>query len=171
MKITRWSFNNLHVPMIQDDQGNLYCTTKTLAEALDVSEQNIRRLPYDRPEDFAGLSASTTCANSFLKNHKVELGIKRVKSDMKLWSEDEMIMAAIIARSSVGTQFRKELLAYIKENAKKSILDEYVHKDEHSKLAQSLNTALVELGRMTVRMESLERLMRPEKFVKLRLVQ
>lgn len=170
MKITRWSFNNLHVPMIQDGQGNLYCTTKTLAETLAVSEQNIRMLLYNHPEDFAGLCVNSIDAN-FIKSNRTELGIKYVRKDMKLWSEDEMIMAAIIARSSVGTQFRKELLTYIKENAKKSIMDEYVHKDEHSRLAQSLNAALTELGRMTVRMENIERLMSPDKCVKLRLVQ
>lgn len=168
MKIVRWSFNNLHVPMMEGADGNLFCTTKTLAEVLGLDEKTIRSLPERRPEDFEGLNAHSMSVNAFLKENKTELGILRVRKDMKLWSEDEMFMAAVITRSSVGTQFRRELLKYGKQNAKKTVLEEYtknyVPREEHDRV-------IMELGRQAVRLESLERLLTPDKAVKLRLVQ
>lgn len=117
MKLVRWSYNNLHVPMIQDGNGVLFCTANTLASALNVTEQNIRMLLVNKPEEFKGLSVNCVDAKELIKDHKVELGIKRVRNDMKLWSEDEMIMAALLSKSNVGNQFRRDLLKFIKENA------------------------------------------------------
>lgn len=160
MKITRWSFNNLHVAMVQNDEGVLYCTTKQLADALCVSEDVIRMAAMNHKDEFGPLSITNFYAKEFFQRHKVELGIKRVRKDIKMWSEDEMILLAMLCKSNVSKEFRKDMIKFVKENARRG----YVTQEEHNKTLEIL-------GQYIVRTENLEKILTPGKQVQLRVVQ
>lgn len=162
-QLIRWSFNNLHVPMIQGPNDVLFCTSKQLCEALAIQHDTLRKLKQAHKDEFDSLSVTFPHAKDFLRQHKIELGIKRIKSDLTLWTENEMILVAILSKSGASKSFRKELMAFVKSNA----ITGYVTKDEH-------NRVLMELGRTCVRLDNLERiagLKNDPKRVELRVVQ
>jgi len=33
MKLVRWSFHNIHMPMMENEEGELYCTSKMLCNS------------------------------------------------------------------------------------------------------------------------------------------
>lgn len=84
MKLVRWSFNNLHVPMVKDDDGKLWCTNKSLADALGTTESTIRSVAKRNKDKLKSLSMSICNAKDFILDHKVELGIARVRQDIVL---------------------------------------------------------------------------------------
>lgn len=127
MKITRWSFHNLHMPMIEADDGTLYCTTKQLADALGVTEVHVREIKRLHKDELDTVRVNEIGAKDFLLRNKAEFRIERVKSDMNLFTEDDMIGIAMIARSTVSKAFRKELIKFVKENAKRDMVPMSVH--------------------------------------------
>ncbi len=160
MKIVRWSFENLHMPMIQDDEGKLWTTNKVLADALGTTENALWLVASKNKDKLKGLSLSNTQAQEFLRLNKVELGIKRLRQDLKLWSEAEMIRIAIWSRSEVADEFTDQLVEFVRTNATKG----WVTREEHNEL-------LVKFGQLAVKMENVEKLLRPDKSFKLKLVQ
>ncbi len=170
MKIVRWSFNNLHIPVLQDDQGNLFCTTKQIAEALGVTEQAIRTIALRNNDKLRGLSVTDRDAKT-LKSNKVELGIARVRKDMKIWSESDMIRIALWSRSEVADEFTDHVIKFVRDNAKINSLEGYVTKEEYNNLCAENQKLLIELGRQSVEIEQIKRILSTEKPVKLRLVQ
>ena len=42
MKLVMWSFKNLSMPMVEDDSGELYCTSKAVCKSLDIKEDALR---------------------------------------------------------------------------------------------------------------------------------
>ena len=160
MKIVRWSFENLHIPMIQDDEGKLWATTKTLAESLGVTEDAIRVIAMRNRDKLKGLSVTNSYAKDFIKLNKTELGIKRLRQDMQLWSESEMIRIALWSRSETADAFTDQLVEFVRKNATTG----WVTREEHNEL-------LVKFGQLAVKMENVEKLLHPDKSLKLKLVQ
>lgn len=119
MKLTEWSFNGLSMPMIEDNNGTLYCTTKQLAVALGKTEKHIHDLKKLHEDELVGINPDTIGAKGFLSANKEELGIKRVRDNMSLWTEDEMILIAMLSRSTVSKEFRRELVKFVKANARR----------------------------------------------------
>lgn len=147
MKIVRWSYNNLHVPMIRDDKGGLWCTNKALSEALGVTEQALRMVYRRRGDKLKGLSLTDCDAKDFITSNKVELGIGRLRKDMLLWSESEMIRIALWSKSSVSDVFVEEVVKLVREQATTG----YVTQDEH-------NRVLIQLGQTAARLDNIERI-------------
>lgn len=122
MKMIVWEFNGLKVPMVEDSAGELFCTTKQLAEALQTTESHVRRIKDRHSDEFDGLSKTNCLAKDFLARNKSEFGIKRLREDVLIWSEDDMIMAAILIKSPVGKEFRKDLRKFVKANAMRGMV-------------------------------------------------
>ena len=162
MQLTRWDFNNLRVPMMMDTSGKLWCTSKQLCEALGIKPEAIRKLAHDHKDELEFLSVTESHAKDFLKENKSEFGIKRVKQDMSLWSEDDMITIAVLSKSSVAKQFRKDLVKLIKEQARKS----YVTRDEFNEIAIDRNRYIQLYGETSARLDRLEQIVGVDKTVK-----
>lgn len=155
MKLVRWSFNGLHMPMMQDGNGDLWCTSKQLCEGLGITESALRELRRTNKDEFELLSVRKCDAKEFFSEHKIEFGIKRIRKDMSLWSETDMLMVAILSRSGVSRKFRREWIQFVKANAKREVLTTHVSKEAYDKL-------LMEHGKLAIRTENLERLVRPK---------
>ena len=56
---------------------------------------------------------------------------------MYLWSEDDMISAAVMAKSKEGREFRKGLRQFIKQHAIKKYVDLYEQKSAEYQAMQS----------------------------------
>jgi prophage antirepressor-like protein len=127
MKLARWSFQNLHIPMLEDEQGSLYCINQALTSALGLTEASLRKLYFQHKGEFDGNCVTSSNAIQFLREHKTEFGLRYVRGDMRLWSENDMILIAVLSRSPVGSEFRKGVIQLIKDNARK----EYISKEQY----------------------------------------
>lgn len=163
MKLVNWSFNGLEIVMMESPEGVLYCTSKQLSAALGVGESAVRTVRLRNKDEFNSLSVTKRDAKEFLAQVKDALGIKRLRADIYLWSEDEMILAAILTRSTVSKEFRKGLIQFVRDNARKNMVENEVHA-----------RVLIELGKCVTQIEELQRKLgmknEPQK-VQLRIVQ
>jgi hypothetical protein len=67
MKLVQWEFHNIKMPMIEDDQGNLFCTSKALCEALQTAEVNLRNVYAKNRDEFDENCVIADYAISFLE--------------------------------------------------------------------------------------------------------
>lgn len=132
MKLVKWEFMSLCVPMMEDDAGELYCTSKAIISSLGMTEDQIRRTVSDHKEEFSSLSVRNTHANDFLRRNKAEFNVQRVRDDMRMWSEDDMLTFAFHSKSSKSLEFRKQLRVFIKQHATKN----YVTKAHYNQMEQ-----------------------------------
>lgn len=123
------------MPMMEGEDGVLYCTTKAVCEGLGIVPRvldNIRRRHADELSDLR----STNCGSKdFLLQNKDALGLERVRNDMRLWTEDDMLMFAIYSRSGIAKDFRRSLIQFIKENARKGYVPGDVHARTEARLS------------------------------------
>jgi len=122
MRLFHWQFDTLVVPMMEDESGTLYTTSSVLAHALGVTENNLVYLYQAHPDEFDGARVSTTHANSFFQQNMEEFGIQRVRQDIHLWTENDMILFAALSRSDQGKEFRKQMVQLVKQQARKTLI-------------------------------------------------
>lgn len=134
LKLVRWSFMGLHMPMLEMSNGDLCTTTKQLALALNAKEKVITNLARAHRDELSLVNTSSEGVKEFLKSNRVEFGLKKVKHNLLLWTEDDMILIAILSKSVVSKQFRKGLVAFIKENATR----DYVERSEYDQIKSDL---------------------------------
>jgi len=58
MKLVRWEFQSLHIPMIEMEDGLLVCCGKQLAESLGTTEGALRSLRLIRKRAFLTLAST-----------------------------------------------------------------------------------------------------------------
>lgn len=130
MKLTNWSFQGLTIPMMEDDDGELYCTSQAVCGALGINENTLRYTYTSHKEEFTQNCVGNPNAIEFLKKYRKEFSIKYLRGDMKLWYEDDMMTFAFHAKSKGAMEFRKELRQFIKAHARR----ETVSRSEHESL-------------------------------------
>lgn len=114
--------------------GDLYITQDNLSRMLEVETKTLSNTFNNRIEEFDGLRSHIMGANDFIRENKHLLGVKRVRSDMHLWTEDDMLTFAMLVRGNKGRLIRKELKAAIKAHAK----CQTVSKEKYDELVQQL---------------------------------
>lgn len=134
MRLVRWSFHNLHIPLMEADDGTLYCTTQVLTAALGINRTSLHKLherhkaefsglmltdSQHKTEELPGLNVTDSKAKAFLQEHRSEFGLRRLRADTRLWSEDDMILIACLSRSPGGLEFRRGVVQLIKSNARR----------------------------------------------------
>lgn len=119
MKLTKWSFAGLEVPMMEDEDGELYCTSKALCGALGVTEGNIRSFYNDNKAEFDSLTVSNRHAKEFFREHQSVFELKRIRGNIRIWSEDDMLVFAFFLKTPQAREFRRELRLFIKQQARK----------------------------------------------------
>ena len=55
MKLVKWEFQGLHVPMMEDCEGNLYCTGHQICAALGLAPNSLRMMRLRTPDEFSEL--------------------------------------------------------------------------------------------------------------------
>lgn len=146
MKLLMWEFQSLTVPMMEGSDGNLYCTTRIISESLGITEDAIYSLYRFHKDEFSFLSLKNFHAKEFVAANKDLLKIERVKENIRIWTEDDMILFAVLSGSPTAKEFRKNLLQLIKKNAVKS----HIHVDDHNKVAKELSDRVAALEKALV---------------------
>jgi len=143
MRVIAWEFNGFKIPMVEDGERNLFCTTKQLSHALNTDERQLRRIRSRHLDEFEELGGQTDTLIPFLEENKSEFGIQRIKRNMTLWSEDHMILTAVLSKSNVGKEFRRGLVKFIKKNACRGYITQEQFdtlKNENANLNSKFNT-------------------------------
>lgn len=142
MKYVAWEvIPGTYLPMMEDDNGELFGTNKTVCEGLGIKPSTLREFYRTNKEEFESLSVRNVDAKEFLKANKEDFNIKRVRDDMKIWSEDDMLTFAFLVKSDKGREFRRGLRTFLKKNA----IRHYVSVEDHEKLKSDLNARLASL--------------------------
>jgi hypothetical protein len=123
-----------------------------LADSLGVTAGDLDVSFHTRKEEFDGLRLSSTKAKEALEQHREMFGVQRLRQDMHIWSENDMLMHAMIARSSIGRQFRKGLIELIK----KSAVIEVPTVQENQNLMEQLRLVRADNAIMSERLTALE---------------
>lgn len=131
--------------MMEDEHGSLFCTSKQLSDALQCPEATLRSVRKRHADEFTDLSVSECNAKEFLGRHRSEFAISRMRKDLTVWTEDDMILVAILSKSQVGKEFRRNLVSFIKANARKNYVHASVHeqlREEHEKLRADVDNIM-----------------------------
>lgn len=156
MKLVEWTSEELGITMsCADTSTMLVTTTAKLAEAFQVTPQNLRSIALSRPEDFSNISVNSIDANNavqFFEDNREAFGFKRVRLDSRLWTDNDWLTFAILLRSDRGRAIRKQLIEYYKSRAIK------VYVDRFEKVVTNLQTQLGQQGQQISRLMKKERL-------------
>ncbi len=142
MKYVKWEIvPGVVVPMIEDIEGQLWGTNKTVSQMLGLSEEAVRYLYNEHKEEFeansvGSLSVSNTNAKEFLKNHKAEFDIVRIRQDMRLWTDDDILTFCYKATGQKAIEIRRSFTKFIKEHSKRHM----VSKEEFEALQNQVST-------------------------------
>lgn len=123
MKLVRWEFNSLQLPMIEDDEQELYCTSAALCKALGMGQDQLDKIYKKHKNALFPVRPSDRRSNelkSFIKQHRGELHVARVREDMLLWPIDEALCVALYAHSEEAVRFHREAIRLIRQHAKQS---------------------------------------------------
>lgn len=152
MKLIQWSFHNIHMPMIEDDEGELYCTSEILCGSLGITKEALWQVAKRHTDELTSNCLTNCQAIDFLKQNRNTLNLKYIRSDMRLWTENDMLLIAMFSKSEVSKEFRQELLKFIKANARRG----YVSLEQHEALAARLLTTQEDHQNLVSRLEKLE---------------
>ena len=131
----------IFLPMMENSEGDLFCTNKAICEGLGITESAIRDIYRRNMGEFDAVSVAKCDAKNFLLNNKKPFGIKRVRGDMRIWGEDDMITFAFFSKSEKSRDFRSQLRRFIKENAKIHYGTKSQYEELHKEV-KSLRSAL-----------------------------
>lgn len=152
MNLVRWQFENIDVPMMEDEDGMLYCTSPVIASALGIDEITLRTMYHYHHDEFEPVRLESMNAYDFLKQHKQEFSIKRLRKDMHLWTEDDMITFAVFSKSDRAREFRRGLKQFIKQQARR----QYISKEEYDTLAEHYANLYQQFQLLTKRVGDIE---------------
>lgn len=136
MKLVRWSFQNLHIPMMEDQAGVLYCTSKGLSTALGLSAQDLKNVRFRYKDRIHPIPAAKVGATAFLSEHHAEFGLRRVGDDALLWPIREALGVAFFVRTEQAWEFHEAVIDLIEEHANK----EYITRKDYDDLEARVNS-------------------------------
>jgi prophage antirepressor-like protein len=152
MNVIPWKFRNLIIPMALVG-GRLYTTTQVLAKALGVSYDAIYHSYLRNKDRLEKLNLTNCQAKEVFAQNKEAFGIKRLRADMHVWSESQMIFLAFNCRSEQGQEFSDAVIDLVIQEARANM-----HTDEE--MAQAVTQVQMqytsEIADMKARLDALE---------------
>lgn len=162
MKIVNWRGDNFSCAMVEDDDRRMWTTTRGVALALGITERAVLQLyrrhqaKFDQLEGLsgtfctakeAGLSATDRGANcaakcdanrkvwEFLEQNRAYFGIQRMRSDMHIWSEEQVILFVAHCTSDKAGLALIAFIQFIKDQ----LIKDYAHlADQHKELVSRM---------------------------------
>jgi len=156
MKYVKWEIvPDVIVPMIEDDNGQLWGTNKTVSRMLGISEDNIRHIYGAHREEFEPsslekLSMRDPHAKEFLHEHRAEFDIGRIRKDMNFWTDDDILTFCYKATGQKAIEIRRKFTKFIKEHSRRHT----VSKEEFEALQNQVSTLVEFISRHLPAVES-----------------
>jgi len=153
----------LYMPMMEDEKGELFCTTGQLTKALGITQTALYSVVTRHRDELDLLSLAKREAKEFIKKNRVEFGVARVRNDMHLWSEKDMVVVALLSKSTVSKDFRTNLSLFIRENATRDLVHVSVLEAARSQMLEDRSVMMEELDRQRGRLDSMQQVI--ERFI------
>lgn len=123
MKLVRFEFNGWLLALMEDSNGNVYCTSRVLCNALGLSARdlkNVARRYRSRltPARVGTLEVQNEPLRRFLEEYKATFSIKRLRDDMLLWPLKEALGVAFHVHTDLAWQFHQSAIELILERAR-----------------------------------------------------
>lgn len=158
MEYVAWKFEELEIAVVEDDAGDLWCTSLALCSALAISYPQLRKMCERHPEQLNPRTV-TDCHNrgqealvQFIGDNRAKFGIKLLRKDSLIWHLDEALTVAYLARTSVGWRFIKSSISLVKERAQRG----RVSAQQHAELEAQNFTLLARIGRYEIDLQNLQ---------------
>jgi hypothetical protein len=154
MKLIQWSYNNLIVPMMEDDQKCLVTSGPILCAALGIAPKTLDKIAARHAHRFSWYM-ETNCLNisELLSQNRELFGIKRLRKDVKLWSDADMINVAFLSNSPMATHFQESVIELIRQQARK----DYLSPEAFEKIVLQMSEQSAQLMELRADLESLRR--------------
>ena len=121
MKLVRWEFQGLHIPMAEDDDGVLWSTEQPILDAFKVDKKAIKYVLNRYSGRFSdSLRVENLDSKEFIRKHRVEFGVLRVRDDMHFWSETNMLKLATLVNTPEASVFVDRLVDFMKFHARRT---------------------------------------------------
>lgn len=149
MQIIDWNYNNeVIIPMLEDDDGNLFVLAKTAQAVLGLSQQHMSKVWKTHRDEFEGASTTFRCAYDFIQQNRERLFVERARKDMLIMTEDDFILFLTLSRTEVGKNMRKQFVQFIKEHAVRQGTTQMQHQIDglRNEFAQIIEGMREELG-------------------------
>ena len=119
MKLVKYTLCDIELMMV-DIEGTLYCSTPQLEEVFGADESNLTKLVRKHSEEFSKATCEIlTRYNVPLKEILDGLGLKRLRKNTRLWSEDDVIGFTWLVRSDIARQCRAQFKEILKQHARR----------------------------------------------------
>ena len=142
-----------------DESGQLCGTNKTIAGILGISESGVRDIYCDHKDEFEALSVAIGDAKEFLSENREVFGIKRVRSDMKIWSDNDILTFCYKATGPKSIEIRRQFTQFIKEHSRKTIITEEQYLAQQDQITQ-LQTKVDHMEHMQSKIDVMEETMK-----------
>jgi hypothetical protein len=122
----------VYFPMMEDENGDLFTTGPSIEKSLGLTKTIMTKIYRNNKKEFDALRVPIRHPKDFIKEHKNLFGIKRVRTDLNIWSADDILTFAFHAKSEKSVEFRISLRKFIKEHSKKH----YVTREQYEELLE-----------------------------------
>lgn len=139
MELIGMFFNHLIVHMLDSEEDDmLWTTSAAVCKALEIKKSALRNLYARNQDEFESVTLSDAKEpfQKFFQENKDAFDIRRMRKDTRLWSENDVILIAMLCRSSISKEFRREFVKYIKQNAINRVLKDFVTREEFEQLLE-----------------------------------
>lgn len=149
MHLVKWKFKALEISMMKVD-GELYFTSGSLCAALGMTVNQLRKVVQASKGELQAMVVSKRHDRleliEFLMSRSKQLGINdsQSHSTLRLWSLDQALKVAYLARTDVSWEFIEASIALVKAEATSG----YVSKAEFLTLEQRYSETLSRVDRM-----------------------
>ena len=132
-QVVCYSLCDIKVNMVEFN-GVLYATTPQLEKVFGVTRHSLNRLVRSYPQEFTQRTVGDLTANNVIRKElTADLGIKRLRKNTHLWSEDDLIGITWLIRSDIARRCRAEFKEILKQHARRDT----VTKDQLSAMIQA----------------------------------
>ena len=123
MKILDWKSENFCCAMVEDEERRMWTTTAGVAGALGIEQDSALNLYHRNKAHFEdttpSLRGDKESVVAFLTQHQKHFGIKRMRANLRIWSEDDVLTLAVLCKSPQALKAKKEFLQFIKSNMRR----------------------------------------------------
>jgi hypothetical protein len=147
MKLVRLEFNGWLLAMMEDSNGNVFCTSRALCNALGLTAQELKhtlrrygsrlhplRISAFGVQNGTQLGTQNESLRDFLNEYKATFSIKYLRDDMLLWPLQEALGVAFHVHTELAWEFHQAAIRMIVEHARASA----VSREEFEALQQEI---------------------------------
>ncbi len=120
MQLILWTFQGLQIPMIKDESGTLYCTSRKLCTVLGLTDTQLRMVLTRNRSRLNPICVTDCDANlqQFIRSNRTELELGYIRGDMLIWPLREALGVAFHVHTDVAWEFHQASIDLVIEHSR-----------------------------------------------------